>query len=146
LSSSEMASAQTIKECKLHSLSGLPQTVRIEVAKMNNQSGTWVEGKRVLQAAYTFDDTGNLLNSIINTADGSPYLKYTAVYNDQSKKTEETYSTPKDIIIDKMVYHYDVNNRLTEMIVEKSKTSTSPSTITLVYDSEGKIIEKNRPA
>lgn len=99
------------------------QAIRIEKAKISNQSGKWVEGSRVLFSNSTYDTKGNLSESNVYKSDGSLYSKYVSTYGANGKKTEEIYFNAKGSVLDKIVYTHDAVGRLTEKLHYGTKQS-----------------------
>jgi hypothetical protein len=120
-------------------LKGPVKSLRVEVSTISEKDGVSSESRRIFSSEFTFNSSGQLIESVINNYDGSPYVKYQALYNDK-RKAEETYYKPKGDLIDKMVYLYGPDSRLVEKRVEKGKRM--PGVISVfTYDDRGRLIE-----
>ena len=135
------AFSQIANDRNQHRLKGAIQSARVEVSRVSDKEGKAVESPRVLSSEYTFDASGQLIESIIYNYDGSLYAKYRARYDDKGNKLEEAYFNPKGELADQMIFTYDPNGRLIEKVVEKA-SATPKGKFVYTYDERGRITEK----
>lgn len=129
-------------------LLGPVQNMRIEITGFSRHSGKWVEGTPVLLYIYTYDKTGNKVETTEydDAYDVDSFkirrLKWTLSYNSDGRLME-VVNLNNDGEPDggKVVNSYDANGNLFK---EESFENGNPSGIkkTYVYDSFGNVINK----
>ncbi|HTG18163.1 MAG TPA: hypothetical protein VK747_23150, partial [Blastocatellia bacterium] len=138
------AAAQSLTYKTGDEIQGKPQTIRVEVARFSEKSGTFIEGGRVPASEFNYDSSGRMTRSLVYDFKGALYAKYSATFDDRGNPTEEVYYSSKDSILDKMLYTYDSSGRLIQKEVAKAKTAPR-NIIVYKYDNSDRISGKSRP-
>jgi hypothetical protein len=94
-------------------LTGPVRAVREEVARLENHSGQFIEGSRVLIESMTFDKQGNLIEQFANKLDGSLNWKqgWARTYDNEGKEVQKTIYNAEGGLIGVHVYSYDSGGR-----------------------------------
>lgn len=149
-------------------LLGPVKTVLIEIAKITEQSGEWVEGSRIPWTSTTYDPKGNrieenqlyedvelnfksvfsydppgvLKEGIEYDYQGTVTFKWVYAHDPGKKTIEETRYEPTGALFSRSSYHYDEAGNLVEETLLHSH-STNDLKWAYVYDEAGRKIEES---
>ena len=141
-------------------LQGRVKSVVAEDAKLSNESGRWIEGKRLPSSTETFDEKGNLIRQVFNHANGSVHftIKYEFIDGDKtstikfeddgsgppapaSSPSNQVSSRPGDPRYDtKYKYKYDSQGNRVEEARYRSNGALSNTDVSK-FDSKGNRVE-----
>jgi hypothetical protein len=121
-------------------LTGPVRTVREEVARLENHSGQFIEGSRVLIESMTFDKQGNFTEQMGNKPDGTFHWKqgWVRTYDNEGKEIQKSHYNAEGEFIGVHVYAYDSSGRKSKMIRYNPDESIKFYR-DYVYDEKGRI-------
>lgn len=134
------AAAQEVRNLRLDDTVDAFRTVRVERAALSKKADKVEEGQRVQIAFSTYDERGNLVQSIISSRQGSPFVVYKAQYAADLSLVEEGYtglSGPSA----KFVTTYDAAARKAETAGFDAK-GRPLSRAVYAFDESGRIAEE----
>jgi hypothetical protein len=122
---------------------GPVQSVRTERAELSKKSGKVEEGARILISISTYDQRGNLIESLINRRDGSPFKKYSARYTADLGRVEESYADSAGALDAKFVTAYDPAAKKAETTGFDAKGKAITKNV-FRFDDSGRVVEEVR--
>lgn len=127
--------------CEWDEFVGAVRNVRTEIAELSNKSGSPVEGTRLSVSDCSYDESGNLVESVVYKADGTPFKRYKAAYDPGRPRLEESYYEPKGALDVRFISEYDSAARKAETTRYSSKGAVTGKTIYSV-DAAGRAVEE----
>ncbi|MCI0487056.1 MAG: TonB family protein [Blastocatellia bacterium] len=127
-------------EEKKRYLAGPVQTIGIEKAFFSARSGNLREGSRNRYMDYSYDEAGNLIESI-SYFDGGKPRREVFNYNEEGNLVESLSYESKDSLVEKQTHTYNAEGDETEHLRYDEKGELTSKTV-YRHDSERRLVEK----